>query len=637
MTQVEFSVTATGRANAAAQGHEIHLLGFRAAGAPRSMLSPDVLPRGWQIFTNVDRGALGQQQYGLRGNEGTIRFDSGERGRIALLRHPWSGIAEVRSGALVLDIDLYSEAPDVIFVDLPSGNISPAELDALTRIELLVAREEAPTVEQGTAVIADGELLIRATGVAAPQSHGSDVVVLRIEPMGYGVPTDLSYHAGAGKPWRLMSDVHLDDATWLGGVASAQGELRVGCEASGVIFLLRHPSAGYVEISHGTTSIRLDLFSPAASLLEVRVRDLESLAEAGRWTDGQDAGPGVSTMRNRPRRDQFAQLMAGFDTRKPVAIYVPRWHGVAASTRALFDQSLPIPEGHDAHPDDITADDIAEYAAILVDAGVRHLVVSGGDLFNLRIIEAATRMAPDLRVDMLWHSNFLQMNEAHDWNLLRHWLAALQDGTVTRIGVVKEGLERWFARIGIDSVFIPNVVPFDAAKAAPTQVDDVVGIWLSGSSSYRKLPHAMLMALRHVPNVTLMGSGFDAQAQRMIQDLRLPFRELSLKPLPQSQLHRRMRKTGLSLYVTISECSPMLPLESFALGVPCLVGPSSHLFVRSKVLSDALIVKRPQSPTEIADKIIDGLSRQRELFDAYVDYYQEEVKLANDGVSRLVA
>lgn len=272
-----------------------------------------------------------------------------------------------------------------------------------------------------------------------------------------------------------------------------------------------------------------------------------------------------------------------------------------------------------------------------MDTGCRHFVISGGDLFNLRLIEAVLALASETRFDQLWHSNFLQMGEPHDWNLLRHWLSALRDGTITRIGVVKEGLERWFAGIGLDAVFIPNIVAFDTENTRPTQVDNMVGIWLSGSSSYRKLPHAALLALHMLPNVALVGSGLDRHSLSMVHDLELPFRRLSADPLPHAQMIRQMGQTGLTLYVTVSECSPMVPLESFSLGVPCLVGPSSHLFRRHETLREALVVTHPHSPTEIAEKIRWALDNRATLFDAYLDYYADEKNVASNGVKKLLA
>jgi len=143
--------------------------------------------------------------------------------------------------------------------------------------------------------------------------------------------------------------------------------------------------------------------------------------------------------------------------------------------------------------------------------------------------------------------------------------------------------------------------------------------------------------LKMVPNVALMGAGLDPKSMQMINDLKLPFRQISADPLPQSQMFNRMRKTGLTLYVTVSECSPMVPLESFALGVPCLVGPSSHIFRSHDLLREALVVKNPHSPAEIAEKMAWALGHQEELFEAYLSYYEDERKMAVDGVARLIA
>ena len=81
----------------------------------------------------------------------------------------------------------------------------------------------------------------------------------------------------------------------------------------------------------------------------------------------------------------------------------------------------------------------------------------------------------------------------------------------------------------------------------------------------------------------------------------------------------------------------MLPLESFAMGVPCLVGPSSHLFRRNAVLNEALIVRKPHSVSEISDKILGILHRQEELVKEYIVYHREEMEIAQDGIRRLLA
>ena len=640
MTHQVLQIRATGTKNADSEGHEVYLLGYLSRGAARLPRAGDFAAEGWELVEDIACGSgLGRVQYGARGTSGCVEFPSGDRARLVLLTHPWSGEVRLQLGEKVLELDLYSPETGAIIVDMPSGEVQPAEAAAFGRLAFDFYRNAAPRIQATEDVPppVEGELRIQAVGRSSSASQSSEVVVLRVEPFGLGIPSDLSVHSKSGGDWLPVDEAQVKGQIWKNGIKSTEGTLNLACEPEARIILLRHEWSGIAEIAYGDTTVLVDLFAPEPGLLELRPRDLAQLRDDAAHEGGTVPGLTGGTDSRSARRALYERLCSGFDSSRPIALHVPRWHGVAASTRALFDQVLPVPEGPQDHPDDITDADIAEYAEILVATGCRHFVISGGDLFNLRIVEKVQQMAPETRFDQLWHSNFLQMGEAHDWNLLRHWLSALEEGTITRIGVVKEGLERWFARLGLDAVFIPNVVPFEPADVRPTTVQDTVGIWLSGSSSYRKLPHAALLALRMVPEVSLMGSGLDSQSLQMINDLELPFRKISAEPVPHAQLMRRMRQTGLTLYVTMSECSPMVPLESFALGVPCLVGPSSHLFRRSPILSEALVVRHPQSPGEIAEKMRAALQEQERLFDAYLTYYEEEKRMAKAGVARLIA
>jgi hypothetical protein len=264
-------------------------------------------------------------------------------------------------------------------------------------------------------------------------------------------------------------------------------------------------------------------------------------------------------------------------------------------------------------------------------------VISGGDTFFLDIVKRVQHFEPAARFDLLWHSNFLQMGEAHDWDLLRHWLRAVDDGLVRRIGVVKEGLDAFFKSVGLEAVFIPNVLKEDPEAVTLTENEDTAGIWLSGSSHYRKTPYAAIMSMKAVQGLALKGSGFDAVARALVADLKIPFRRLWSEALPQQQLYREMRSTALTLYVTLSECSPMLPLESFREGVPCLVGPASHLFRDEPFLAERLIVKNPLSPGLIAEHIQEVIPRRAEILTAYRSYAKREAVRARAALEALLS
>ncbi|MEL7172155.1 MAG: hypothetical protein AAFN05_04205, partial [Pseudomonadota bacterium] len=509
---------------------------------------------------------------------------------------------------------------------------------------------------------------LRATGAKSPSSRGAEVILLRAEPKGFGRAMDLG-PACARAGWQCVGELAGGAQRWRGAAKGLAGALTLPAGPGGRLLLLRHPWSGIVEIASGTACLRLDLFSAETRTLEIEIDRLPELcavlaADRPQAADGIDgeaavaagiadaadhvgtaaAGAVAPTAQQPParverseRRSHYSRLLQSVDPARPLALYVPRWRGVALSTETLFDQTLPVPLGLEEHPDEIGPDDIAFLADVLLESRVRHFVVSGGDLFNLAIVRAVQDRAPDRRFDLLWHSNFLQMSEPHDWNLLRHWLQALRDGRVTRVGVVKAGLERWFAALDIEAVHIPNVVPLPAGKdrdlqrgpgaaMTPSRPCDppespLLGLWLSGSSPYRKTPLAALAATTMVPGARLRAAGLDEAARRFVSDAQVPFERLWPGPLPRTMLHRQMRETDLTLYVTLSECSPMLPLESFSLGVPCLVGPASDLFRDHAALREHLVVERPLSPAAIAEKATGALAARGAILEHYADYH----------------
>ena len=64
-----------------------------------------------------------------------------------------------------------------------------------------------------------------------------------------------------------------------------------------------------------------------------------------------------------------------------------------------------------------------------------------------------------------------------------------------------------------------------------------------------------------------------------------------------------MSNNTINLYVTFSECSPMLPLESLELEVPCITGNNHHYFKENNLLKKYLVIENETSIEEIKEKI----------------------------------
>jgi hypothetical protein len=109
------------------------------------------------------------------------------------------------------------------------------------------------------------------------------------------------------------------------------------------------------------------------------------------------------------------------------------------------------------------------------------------------------------------------------------------------------------------------------------------------------------------------------------------------EPIPYERLLREMRQTAVSLYVTISESEGLLPIESFSVGVPCLIGPGSHLFRDHDLLREMLVVEQPYNPGLIADMAMAAAERSAELLAAYRQYNDEVEDRARDGLAHFLA
>ena len=83
-----------------------------------------------------------------------------------------------------------------------------------------------------------------------------------------------------------------------------------------------------------------------------------------------------------------------------------------------------------------------------------------------------------------------------------------------------------------------------------------------------------------------------------------------------------MAKRDVVLYVTFSECAPMLPIEALEAGTICIMGHNHHYFKGTK-LHDYLVVEREDDLTDIENKIKYALEHKDEIFELYKQWKKQ--------------
>ena len=244
-----------------------------------------------------------------------------------------------------------------------------------------------------------------------------------------------------------------------------------------------------------------------------------------------------------------------------IAVAVDGYLGVTTATGNLFRHTI-------APPADLEAADLGRFAKRLLATGTRHFVVSGWSPSRLELVRLLA--ADEARVDGIWHGNYLQTREDYGWEMFQGVIALARDGKITKVGVVKAGMDVWLRGLGISAGLLLNFVPdIPQGPSVAEPGGPHLGLWLA-AEGYRKLPYAMIAAAGMIDGTTLAGSGLSERALEFARFVGLDTTRLLTSALDRPDLLAAMARTHLNLYVTQSECGPMLPFESLAVGVPCV-------------------------------------------------------------------
>jgi len=267
---------------------------------------------------------------------------------------------------------------------------------------------------------------------------------------------------------------------------------------------------------------------------------------------------------------------------RPVVVYAPMWKGVAASTESLFaDGRFRFPYFDDEYPEVVNHPQLDMAIDTLLEYLPAQIIYSGGSVIHLTMAEKVRERAPNIQQYFLWHGSPAQWVEPSQLEHFNLWHKLYNNRVIDGVISVKPDLEKILNVIGIKSFGLVNPIP-DLRRQftlpVTTRTDDGVahiGVF-SAVSSWYKNPFVQLLATLGQENWTL-----HTNVPRItFRDL--DFRQLgrmeSYEQLPRPQFIALLASLDVNLYVTNTECSPMVVLECSALGVPCIVGPAGDIF-----------------------------------------------------------
>lgn len=310
--------------------------------------------------------------------------------------------------------------------------------------------------------------------------------------------------------------------------------------------------------------------------------------------------------------DMFNVAIGGFRTGEPIALAHPEWLGIRSSATQMFDNLACI-------SDVLTPSMAQKLAALLIEKKPSAVVFHGFPYTYQHLVEALHREARNIPLYAVWHGTFMQASEDYAWRSLRLVCSLQRQGKIRRIGCVKRGQEEILRGNGVDAGFLLNSyrqVPMKASVVEDRSIK--LGIW-SISELKHKPPYEMLAAASLIDGAKVVGSMASSRMLEFCEEFGIEHEFLG-KMVAQPDMPRHLATCHLNLYVTLNECAPMLPLESFAVGVPCIIGPNTPYFTDDAYLREKLVVRVPDDASEIAARIRGALVARDEIITAYREY-----------------
>lgn len=298
-----------------------------------------------------------------------------------------------------------------------------------------------------------------------------------------------------------------------------------------------------------------------------------------------------------------------------LVMHNPEWLGVTNATIELFSSRVRCGEL-------LREKDVQKIGNEIINSEVKQVVFSAMCIGWKTLAVYLKYKNPNIKIKVFWHGNNSQVSEPYGWARNIEIIELHKQGIIDVFATCKESIIEFYKNEGFNTMLIENTVKLPNKIVGKPPKDTIkIGIYAATSDDWRKNLFAQLSAVSLIPNAVVDMVPLNPEAQKFAQEIGLKLEGLD-KPIPREELLERMSNNTLNLYVTFSECAPMLPIESFEVGVPCVFGNNHHYFKNQKI-EKYTIVKNEENPVEISKQIKNCLDNKNEIMKLYKDWKKE--------------
>lgn len=325
--------------------------------------------------------------------------------------------------------------------------------------------------------------------------------------------------------------------------------------------------------------------------------------------------------------DNSIEILDKYYNKEYVIMHNPRWLGVTSATKELFENLVPLQEIYNKNDAKIIAEKI-------VSSNIKQVVFSAFCFGWEDLARELKSINGSIKIKVFWHGSNSQVIDEINWKTNTEALLLHKEGIIDVFATCKESILNFYKSQCYKTAFIMNTVRLPERQNEEdnmVETDNInndaikIGLYAAGLD-WRKNMYNQLAAISLVKNsvADIIPLSYEAKVFARKHNLKISGLEKGIK---REELLKRIALNDINLYVTFSECAPMLPIESMEVGVVCLTGDNNHYFKNTE-LEKYLIVDREDDIISISEKIEFALENKEKIMTLY-----KEWKIQNDILS----
>lgn len=328
------------------------------------------------------------------------------------------------------------------------------------------------------------------------------------------------------------------------------------------------------------------------------------------------------TIKINERDEKLITSLNEIKDKEYLVIHNPEWLGTTYATKELFKNTCPITEIDDKEYCKKVAKEIVKRKFKMV---IFSAFAKGWEELAREIKNQNGKVI----IKTIWHGSNAMHIEDYDWERFKEIFVLYEDKVVSSLGFVKKSMAEFYKLKGYKTEFIMNNISLDKeiyVKSNTKNSNTRIGLYASGNrwvkNFYNQLCATSLIKNAIVDCVPINNKVYDF-AELIKLDV-----DGSSKPLPREELLKKIANNDINIYVTFTECAPLLPLESLELGVPCITGNNHHYWENDE-LRDYLIVDEVDNVLKIYEKVAYCMKNKDKVLKLYTKWknkYDEESK-----------